>query len=256
MARLRHPEYGCSWDLRQDFATLVPYTLEEAYEVAEAVEHDDSKQLREELGDLLLQVVFYSQIAHERALFNFEEVAETIGRKLIRRHPHIFGETVFQTDEEQHAFWEASKRAERLEKSGLPKEESILDGISHRFPALMTAQKLQQRAAQHGFDWNCLDDVFAKMREELKELEDACATGNISDIHEELGDVLFVVANIAQRLSVDAETALRGTNRKFTRRFQYMEEQITAQGKSLNEYSLAEYDLLWEEAKRIERSST
>ncbi|MDV3241001.1 MAG: nucleoside triphosphate pyrophosphohydrolase [Methylocaldum sp.] len=250
MARLRHPETGCPWDLQQDFASLVPYTLEEAYEVADAAERGDIEDLREELGDLLLQVVFHSRIAEDRGLFTFEDVAGAISEKLIRRHPHVFGETMFETDAERHEYWESSKAAERREKGKTEQDESALSGIAANLPALVAAQKLQKRAARHGFDWPDIGPVFAKVREELDELEAACATGDQSHIREEIGDLLFVVVNLARHLEVDAETALRSGNRKFINRFRYIEKQLSARGKSLTESTLAEMDALWDEAKR------
>ncbi|WP_434110780.1 nucleoside triphosphate pyrophosphohydrolase [Methylocaldum sp. GT1TLB] len=250
MARLRHPETGCPWDLQQDFASLVPYTLEEAYEVADAAERGDIEDLREELGDLLLQVVFHSRIAEDRGLFTFEDVAGAISEKLIRRHPHVFGETVFETDAERHEYWESSKVAERREKGKTEQDESALSGIAANLPALVAAQKLQKRAARHGFDWPDIGPVFAKVREELDELEAAWATGDQSHIREEIGDLLFVVVNLARHLEVDAETALRSGNRKFINRFRYIEKQLSARGKSLTESTLAEMDALWDEAKR------
>lgn len=250
MARLRHPETGCPWDLRQDFASLVPYTLEEAYEVADAAERGDTEDLREELGDLLLQVVFHSRIAEERELFGFEDVAAAIGDKLIRRHPHVFGGQVFETDEERHGFWEASKQAERREKGKAEEAESILNGLPVNLPALMAAQKLQKRAARHGFDWTDTAPVFEKVREELDELQEAHAAMDEAHIREEIGDLLFVVVNLARHLAVDAESALRDSNRKFTRRFRYIEEQVAARGKALGDCTLAELDALWDEAKR------
>jgi ATP diphosphatase len=250
MARLRHPETGCPWDLQQDFASLVPYTLEEAYEVADAAERGDVEDLREELGDLLLQVVFHSRIAEDRGLFTFEDVAHAISEKLIRRHPHVFGGAAFETDAERHAYWESSKAAERREKGKTADEDSVLGGIAANLPALVTAQKLQQRAARHGFDWSEIGPVFDKVREELNELEAACVTSDQSHIREEIGDLLFVIVNLARHLEVDAETALRNGNRKFVRRFRYIEKQLTARGKTLAESTLAELDALWDEAKR------
>lgn len=251
MARLRHPETGCPWDLQQDFRSLVPYTLEEAFEVADAAERDDAEDLREELGDLLLQVAFHSRIAEERGLFGFEEVAETIGVKLIRRHPHVFGEAVFETDAERDGYWEASKQAERQEKGKVRERESVLDGLPVHLPALMAAQKLQKRAARHGFDWTEVAQVFDKVREELDELQAARAANDIENIREEIGDLLFVVVNLARHLEVDAETALRDSNRKFSRRFRHIEQRVAENGRTLGEYGLEELDGWWDEAKRL-----
>ncbi len=250
MARLRDPETGCPWDIQQDFASLIPYTLEEAYEVADAAERGDMGDLREELGDLLLQVVFHSRIAEERGLFGFEEVAKAIADKLIRRHPHVFGGIVFDNDDERHRYWEEAKLAERREKGKEEAAASVLDGLPDNLPALMMAQKLQKRAARHGFDWTDIDPVFDKVREELLELEEAHASGDGEHTREEVGDLLFVAVNLARHLGIDAESALRDSNRKFSRRFRYIEERIAKLGKTLAGSSLAEMDALWDEAKR------
>lgn len=253
MARLRDPDTGCPWDVKQDFASLIPYTLEEAYEVADAAERGDPEDLREELGDLLLQVVFHSRIAEERELFGFEDVAAAIADKLIRRHPHVFGGVEFETDEERHSFWEASKLEEKREKGKAEEAQSVLNGLPPSLPALMTAQKLQKRAARHGFDWPEIGGVFNKVREELDELQEAHAAMDEAHIREEVGDLLFVVVNLARHLDVDAEAALRDSNRKFTRRFQYIEQQVAARGKALGDCTLNELDALWDEAKRLGR---
>lgn len=250
MARLRDPETGCPWDVRQDFASLVPYTLEEAYEVADAAERGDAGDLREELGDLLLQVVFHSRIAEERGLFSFDDVAGAIADKLVRRHPHVFGGVVFDSDEARQRSWEESKQAELREKGKAEPVPSVLDGLTDKLPALMAAQKLQKRAARHGFDWVEVEPVFDKVREELLELEEAHASDNPRHIREEVGDLLFAVVNLARHLDIDAESALRDSNRKFSQRFRYVEERITALGKTLGESTLAEMDAFWDEAKR------
>ncbi len=251
MARLRHPETGCAWDLRQDFASLAPYTLEEAYEVADAIERGDMADLREELGDLLLQVVFHARIAEEQGLFGFEQVAAAIGDKLIRRHPHVFAEVEFATDAERQAFWEAAKEQERREKAGQTPPESVLHGMAHNQPALMIAQKLQERAARNGFDWPDVAPVLAKVREELDELEQAWQEGDRPHIEEEMGDLLFVTTCLARHLGVDAESALRQGNRKFIRRFQHIERQLAHRGKTLQDSHLAEMDQFWDEAKAL-----
>lgn len=253
MARLRHPETGCPWDLQQDFISLVPYTLEEAYEVADAAERGDAEDLREELGDLLLQVVFHSRIAEERGLFAFDDVAAAIADKLVRRHPHVFGDVVFDSAEAQHAFWEASKQAEREERGRSAAVESVLDGLSEKLPALMAAQKLQKRAARHGFDWPEVAEVFAKVREELDELQAAAATADPELIQEEIGDLLFVVVNLARHFDVDAEAALRAGNRKFSRRFRHIEQRVQASGRRLVDCDLAELEGWWQEAKAGEK---
>lgn len=253
MARLRDPDTGCPWDLEQDFLSLVPFTLEEAYEVADAAERGDVADLHEELGDLLLQVVFHARIAEERELFDFESVADAIASKLIRRHPHVFGDVVFATDSERQGHWDASKQVERREKGKQDAVASVLGEIPLALPALMTAQKLQQRAARHGFDWPDIDPVFDKLHEELDELKAACKASDEENIREELGDLLFVIANIARHLKVDAEASLRAGNEKFTRRFRHIEKQVAAGGKQLKDHTLAELDAWWVEAKRIEK---
>lgn len=256
MAQLRHPETGCPWDLRQDFASLAPYTLEEAFEVAEAAERGDAGDLCEELGDLLLQVVFHSRIAEERGLFDFDAVADAIATKLIRRHPHVFADADFTTDAERHQFWENSKRLERQEKGKAEPAESMLGEIPRGLPALMTAQKLQERAARHGFDWPDIEPVFAKLHEELDELKAACLAGDETNIREELGDLLFVIANIARHLQVDAEASLRAGNAKFIRRFRHIERRVAERDAQFSDYTLAELDAWWDEAKRIEKNGT
>lgn len=254
MAQLRDPEGGCPWDLEQDFKSLVPYTLEEAYEVAEAAESGDSEDLREELGDLLLQVVFHAQIGREKGLFDFDSVSNGIADKLIRRHPHVFADMNFETPEDRQAFWEASKREEKAERGKSEAVQSVLGDVPPDLPALMVAQKLQKRAARHGFDWPSLDPVFDKLQEEIDELQEAVVLKDINHIAEELGDVLFVLANLARHLGVDAEAALRTGNRKFRRRFQHIEKRVTETGASLDQQSLTTLDAYWNEAKQLERS--
>jgi len=249
MARLRDPKTGCPWDVQQDFASLVPYTLEEAYEVADAIERGDFGDLRDELGDLLLQVAFHARVAEERGLFDFEDVAEAISEKLIRRHPHVFADVRFESDEERLHFWEHSKLAERREKTG-EEAKGALSGVAASLPALVRAQKLQKRAARHGFDWNEIQPVFDKVMEELDETKAALDSGNKQHIEEEIGDLLFVVVNLARHLKVDAESALRASNRKFIRRFRHIEERLAAHGRAMADGSPEELDGLWEEAKR------
>lgn len=249
LARLRDPEAGCPWDLRQDFASLIPYTLEEAYEVADAIARGDVADLREELGDLLLQVVFHARIAEERGLFDFEAVAAAISDKLLRRHPHVFAGVSFTNDAERTRFWEESKDKERTNKTG-ERAVGVLTEVATALPALMEAQKLQQRAARHGFDWDCADAVADKIREELGELEEARVCADPGRMREEVGDLLFAVVNLARHLGVEAETALRDSNRKFRRRFGFIEKRVEASGRSLRDCTLAELDGLWDEAKR------
>jgi ATP diphosphatase len=250
MQRLRDPERGCPWDRRQDFKSLIPYTIEEAYEVADAVERGDFTDLREELGDLLLQVAFHAQLAKEQGLFDFDGVANAVCDKLIRRHPHVFAGAGFATDEERMHAWALAKARERREKNACDRPDSVLDGIPVNQPALMQAEKVQRRAGQHGFDWIEIEPVFAKVEEELAELKEAYRGGGHEPIREELGDLLFVVVNLARHLDVDAETALRASIRKFIRRFQTIERQLAASGKRLADCTLAELDDLWEQAKR------
>ena len=249
MASLRDPETGCPWDQKQDFASLVPYTLEEAYEVADAVEREDFIDLRDELGDLLLQVAFHARMAEERTLFDFEDVAAAICDKLVRRHPHVFAGLDFDNEEARLHFWENSKIEEKREKNG-QEPEGALSGVAASLPALMQAQKLQKRASRFGFDWDGIKPVYAKVEEELAELSAAQAKGDIEPIVEEVGDLLFAVVNLARHLGVDAESALRASNRKFTRRFSYVEQRLKEQNRVMTEATAEELDALWEEAKR------
>lgn len=250
MARLRNPEGGCPWDLEQTFASLAPYTLEEAYEVLDAVERADFDDLRDELGDLLLQIVFHARLAEEQQLFDFESVARSIGDKLVRRHPHVFEGREFSDDRERLRYWEAAKVDERREKRSEEETASILDGVAASLPALMQAQKLQQRAARHGFDWPDVGPVFGKLHEELDELHAARAEGDAAKIREEVGDLLFAAVNLARHLDVDAETALKASNRKFDRRFRYIEGRLNASGLKLSDAELTLLDGFWDEAKR------
>lgn len=250
MAQLRDPNGGCPWDLQQDFQSLIPYTLEEAYEVADAVERGDFADLREELGDLLLQVAFHARIAEEQALFNFEDVAAAIAEKLIRRHPHVFAGVEFEDDAARLNFWENSKISEKEERAGVG-PESILSGVAASLPALMRAQKLQKKASRHGFDWTEIEPVFAKVEEELEETRLAFQSGDQTHIEEEIGDLLFVVVNLARHLGVDAETALRGSNEKFSRRFRHVEQNLVDSGQNMAETTADELDRLWEHAKSL-----
>ena len=254
MAQLRDPQGGCPWDLEQDFKSLVPYTLEEAYEVAEAAETGDSDDLREELGDLLLQVVFHSQIGREAGLFDFDAVVNGISDKLVRRHPHVFGGMEFETSEDRQAYWEASKVQEKAERGKMTPEPSVLGGVPSELPALMVAQKLQKRAARHGFDWPSIDPVFDKLQEEIEELREAMLLEDKNHMAEELGDVLFVLANVARHLGLDAEACLRGGNRKFRRRFQHIERRVAGSGSSLDQEHLTTLDAYWNEAKQLEKA--
>lgn len=248
MTQLRHPQTGCPWDVKQDFASLIPYVIEEAYEVVDAIEREDLDDLRAELGDLLLQVVFHSQIAKERGLFSFDDVAQSIADKLVRRHPHVFGDAIFETDAERHAAWEQSKADERKEKT--PELESVLSGVARSLPALLECEKIQDRAAQHGFDWQTVPPVFEKVLEELDEVKEAWEAGNQAHIQEEIGDLLLVVVNLARHLNVNPELALKESTQKFSKRFQYIEKQVAKAGRVLKDYSLDELDTFWNEAKR------
>lgn len=248
MALLRDPEKGCPWDRAQDFASLVPHTLEEAYEVADAIEREDWQDLRDELGDLLLQAAFYARLAQERGLFDFEDVAGGICEKLVRRHPHVFEGVRFDDDEARMRHWENSKREEHRDKTGQT-PEGALAGVAESLPALMRAQKLQKRAARHGFDWPAIEPVFAKVEEELAETRAAYEAGDAESVEEEVGDLLFCVVNLARHLGVDAESALRAGNRKFAKRFRHVELALEGQGLAMAEVSAERLDALWEEAK-------
>jgi len=247
MAQLRDPDKGCPWDKQQTFKTIAPYTVEEAYEVADAIERGDLMALKEELGDLLLQVVYHARLAEEQGRFAFEDVAAGIGDKLVARHPHVFGAADIRSAEQQTHDWEARKAGERAGRE----KEGVLDGVPMGMPALTRAEKLQKRAARVGFDWGELKPVFAKLREELRELErEIEGGGGIARLEDELGDVLFAAANLARKLAVDPEQALRGTNRKFERRFRHMERRLAEKGVKPEEVSLEEMDAYWDEAKR------
>ncbi|MCX7100450.1 MAG: nucleoside triphosphate pyrophosphohydrolase [Methylobacter sp.] len=249
MARLRQPEDGCAWDLKQDFTSLIPYLIEEAYEVVDAIERNDLDDLRSELGDLLLQVVFHSQIAEERGHFTFEQVSEGICDKLVRRHPHVFSDAVFETDAERHQAWEQEKALERQKKNKSAEPESVLSGVARNLPALIECEKIQDRAANHGFDWPTVLPVFDKVLEELDEVKEAWQSGDQAHIQEEIGDLLLVTVNLARHLNVNAEVALKESTKKFSRRFQHIEQQLEVSGLNLKDCELAELDALWDQAK-------
>ena len=246
MARLRDPTHGCPWDLEQDFASIAPYTLEEAYEVADAIERDDLAALEEELGDLLLQVVFHAQMASERGAFDFARVARGISEKMVRRHPHVFGDEKVANAATQSARWEDIKAAEKALR-GTP--SGLLADVPLGLPALTRAMKLGKRAARIGFDWPDRVGARAKVDEELGELDEAVAGGDRARIAAEFGDVLLALANLARHLEVDAEGALRGANGRFTRRFGHVERQVAAGSGD----SLADMERHWQDAKRQER---
>jgi len=249
MARLRHPEQGCAWDVKQDFTSLIPYVIEEAYEVVDAIERNDLNDLRSELGDLLLQVVFHAQIASEQGHFSFEEVSESICNKLVRRHPHVFADAVYESDDERHQAWEQAKAEERKEKNKSLKQSSVLDGVAASLPALLECEKIQDRAANFGFDWADVEPVFDKVQEELEEVREAWQSGNQAHIEEEIGDLLLVAVNLARHLKVNPELALKHSTQKFSRRFQYIEQKVEASGRDLKSCKLAELDAYWDEAK-------
>ena len=263
MARLRDPQHGCPWDLKQSYATIVPYTLEEAYEVADAIERGDFDHLPGELGDLLFQVVYYSQLAREEGRFEFAQVVDGITRKLIRRHPHVFpdGDLYGAPDAaklEEAAVkqrWEELKAEERAEKAAAPEQLSLLDDVPTALPALSRAAKLQKRAAQVGFDWPEALPVVDKVREELDEVLEAMSENDAGAIAEEIGDLLFVVTNLARHLKVDPEAALRAANGKFERRFRHIEQALREAGRPIENCSLDELDALWGEAKKLEKQS-
>jgi MazG family protein len=249
MARLRDPESGCPWDRQQNFASIAPYTIEEAYEVADAIERSDLNDLRGELGDLLFQVVFHAHMATESGAFGFDDVVDSICDKLERRHPHVFGDAVIESAQAQNAAWEDHKRRERTARNP---DASALDDVPVGLPALTRAAKLGKRAASIGFDWPDIDGVLNKVEEEIRELRVALASAKQDEVQAELGDVLFSVANLGRHLKVDLETALRQTNSKFERRFRYVESRLRQQGRTLEQSTLAEMDDLWNEAKTLE----
>ena len=250
MAALRTPKTGCPWDLEQNFATIAPYTIEEAYEVADAIARDDLTDLKEELGDLLLQVVFHARMAEELGAFDFGDVVEVLTAKLIRRHPHVFGDEGSQTAQAVEGLWERIKAEEKAARGGVEKS-GALAGVPVGLPALTRALKLQNKASKVGFDWNDPRAVLHKIREEADEIE-AALDGNAADAAGEVGDLLFAAVNLARHLRADPEAVLRGTNRKFERRFAAIEHALAAEGKKPQDATLAEMDALWDEAKARE----
>ena len=246
MAALRHPETGCPWDKLQDFATIAPYTIEEAYEVQAAINTNDPAQIKDELGDLLFQVVYHARIAEERGWFDFHDVAAAIADKMIRRHPHVFADAANRDGSAQTHAWEVQKAAERsaLAQSG------TLDGIATTLPALAIATKLTGRAARVGFDWPDPGAVLDKLEEEIKELRAELPTASPARLQDELGDMLFVLANLARKLKLNAEACLNGANEKFLRRFRFIEAELAKAGKVPSDSDLNEMDRLWNEAKK------
>ena len=254
MERLRDPETGCPWDLQQDFHSIVPSTLEECYELAQAIEHRDYPHVAEELGDVLFQVVFYAQLGREQSLFSFEEVVDTLVSKLVRRHPHVFAGGDIEglvaadqrsTEDAIKESWESIKQEERAAKS----QQGILDDVPVALPALVRAQKLQKRAARVGFDWHAAAAVLDKIDEEYAEMRQALAEGDKAQAEEEFGDLLFTCVNLARHLGLDAESSLRHAAAKFEQRFRAMEWTVAAAGESLDDKSAGELDALWEQAK-------
>jgi len=251
MRRLRDPETGCPWDIEQDFNTIAPYTIEEAYEVADAIARSDWAELEGELGDLLLQTVYHTQIGSEAGHFDFDSVVQSISDKMVARHPHVFGdESRDKSAEQQTADWEKIKAAER----GAKAQTRTLDGVAVGLPALTRAVKLQNRAARVGFDWPDTSHVIDKIQEEAAELVEARDTLTEAEVAEEFGDLMFVVANLARHLKLDPEETLRAANAKFQRRFEAVEDALTAIGKTPNESNLAEMDALWDAAKVQEKA--
>ena len=250
MARLRDPDGGCPWDVEQTFATIAPYTIEEAYEVADAIERGDMDDLKSELGDLLFQSVFHARMAEEAGLFDFDDVADAIADKLERRHPHVFGDETAQADDKaQKARWEDIKAAERKARA----QDGVLDDVPVGLPALTRAAKLTRRAGRVGFDWPSTDEVFEKLAEEVEELRVEIAAGDKEKAREELGDLLFVVANLARKLDVEPEDALRAANAKFVRRFGLIETELARNARTPEQSTLEEMDRLWDAAKAAEK---
>ena len=248
MARLRDKNGGCPWDIEQDFSTIAPYTIEEAYEVADAIAANDMHALKDELGDLLFQVVFHAQMATEAGHFSFDDVVKNVNEKMLRRHPHVFGDADITSADAQVKNWEVIKAEERAGKGST----SALGDIPSALPELMRAQKISKRAARVGFDWPDLQGVIEKVDEELDEVLAAATTGDDEAVADEMGDLLFAVTNLARALEVDAEEALRRTNRKFLRRFHFMEAALSAQGKRIDEMDLDALEALWQQAKHAE----
>jgi ATP diphosphatase len=266
MAALRNPETGCPWDIEQDFASIAPYAVEEAHEVAEAVARGDMVDLCEELGDLLLQVVFHAQMAREAGYFDFGDVVEAITSKLIRRHPHVFGDGSARNPAEVAEIWAAIKVQEKAEKATKKAEKgtdasssaapspSLLDGVPPSLPGLTRAVLLQQKASTVGFDWNDPRAVLEKFREEIQEVEEAFDKKDKAALQDEIGDMLFVLANLARHAGVDPEIAVESTNKKFRRRFAHIEQDMAGKGRALSAASLEEMDALWDEAKALEKA--
>ncbi|WP_088342635.1 MULTISPECIES: nucleoside triphosphate pyrophosphohydrolase [Rhodomicrobium] len=258
MAVLRDPERGCPWDKQQNFSTIAPYTIEEAYEVADAIARGDLIDLKDELGDLLLQVVYHAQMAKEDSRFDFDAVADGIARKMIRRHPHVFGDEETREAVRVPGLWDRIKAQEAEAKRAAaggeaPAPEGVLEGIPLNLPALTRSVKIQRRAAKVGFDWPETEQIFAKVWEELSEFYEELRGGRQAEMQEEFGDLMFVLANLARRLDIDPEAALHSANRKFARRFAHIEAALKAQGRAPEQATLEEMEALWLEAKRVEK---
>ncbi len=250
MARLRDPDGGCPWDIEQDFASIAPHTIEEAYEVADAIERKDMDGLKDELGDLLLQVVFHAQMAKEAGLFDFNDVAAAIASKLVHRHPHVFGEAEAKRADDVNVIWEQQKDKESKRQSS----ESILDDVTRGLPALMRAQKLQKRAARVGFEWEKPVDVLDKLEEETREMREALNGGRDDEVKDELGDLFFVLTNLGRMLGQDCEDSLRHANTKFERRFKAIERGLKTRNIALQDATLQQMEELWVEAKKQEKN--
>ncbi len=269
MARLREPETGCPWDTKQTFSSIVPHTIEEAYEVADAIDQRDYPHLKDELGDLLFQVIFYGQIGQEEGHFDFDGVVDHLVRKLIRRHPHVFPDGTLDSRIDPRnrpsegwikESWERIKAEERAEKPVVDEAASRLDGIARTLPAIARAEKLQRRAARHGFDWPDIAPVFDKLHEEIDELKEAwraaeAGTGERDAVEDELGDLMFVCVNLARFLKVNPEQALKRTNHKFEARFRAIEQVLAAQGRDMDNESLEALDAIWQKVKGVEKSN-
>ena len=252
MRALRDPQSGCPWDIEQNFKSIAPYTVEEAYEVADAIERENWDDLKNELGDLLLQTVYHTQMAEEENLFNFSDVVNQISEKMIKRHPHVFGGTKQKkTSDQQIQDWEAIKAAERAEKN----QTGILDDVALNLPALVRSLKLQKRAARTGFDWPAISQVLEKIDEETKELVEAKEFETQERINEEFGDLMFALVNLGRHLKVDPEEALKKANKKFVTRFKFIEDEIKSQGRNLEDTSLEEMEQLWQSAKNTDSSN-
>ncbi|WP_417463654.1 nucleoside triphosphate pyrophosphohydrolase [Kordiimonas sp.] len=257
MSRLRDKENGCPWDVEQNFESIAPYTIEEAYEVEEAIRAGDMASLKDELGDLLFQVVFHAQMAKEAGAFTFADVVQNVSEKMVRRHPHVFGDATIEDADAQTSAWEAQKAKERAEKASAEgRIPSVLDGLTVGLPALLRALKLQNRAARVGFDWPNTTQVLDKIQEEASELVEAHKNGEPHErLREEFGDLLFVMANLARHMKIEPEEALRGANAKFIRRFQRIETLLAADGRSPAQSNLQEMDALWDQAKAEEKAA-